>query len=202
MKNVGEFKEELIVMSEVKSDKTSKNKYIISGNKKDKNVSIILFLNDKVDNQLINYLDNKNININFFVERNYLINNVSKIREISKNNNIYYYGEDGKYNDKYMINDNNIINVNTNNESTYCLTKEKDSDTLKTCTDYDMKTIKATYISENIIQNIKETLSNGNIIVLDTNKLEDISISINYILSKGYNITSLDDLLNESENCN
>ena len=41
MKNVGEFKEELIVMKEDKI-KEQDNKYIIGGNKKNRNVSIIL----------------------------------------------------------------------------------------------------------------------------------------------------------------
>lgn len=65
-----------------------------------------------------------------------------------------------------------------------------------------MKIIKSNYISDNAFQNVKKNLSNGNIIVFNTNNLSDIKASINYILSKGYNIVSLDDLLNEVENCN
>ena len=41
MKSVGEFKEELLVMKEIETDESSKNKYIVSGNKISKNVSIV-----------------------------------------------------------------------------------------------------------------------------------------------------------------
>ena len=202
MKSVGEFKEELLVMNEIKSDKTSKNKYIIGGNKKIKNVSIVFILNNSINKELEKFLSTKKIDANFFLTRNYLSKNLNEVRSLSKLHHIYYYGEDGNYKDEYMIYDNNLINVNTNNESNYCLTNEKNSEILKICSDYDMKTIKSNYISDNVIQNVKKNLSNGNIIVFDTVNSNDIKASINYILSKGYNIVSLDDLLNEKENCN
>ena len=202
MKSVGEFKEELLVMNEIKSDKTSKNKYIIGGNKKIKNVSILFILNNSINKELEKFLSTKKIDANFFLTRNYLSKNLNEVRSLSKLHHIYYYGEDGNYKDEYMIYDNNLINVNTNNESNYCLTNEKNSEILKICSDYDMKTIKSNYISDNVIQNVKKNLSNGNIIVFDTVNSNDIKASINYILSKGYNIVSLDDLLNEKENCN
>lgn len=202
MKSVGEFKEELLVMNEIKSDKTSKNKYIIGGNKKIKNVSILFILNNSINKELEKFLSTKKIDANFFLTRNYLSKNLKEVRSLSKLHHIYYYGEDGNYKDEYMIYDNNLINVNANNESNYCLTNEKNSEILKICSDYDMKTIKSNYISDNVIQNVKKNLSNGNIIVFDTVNSNDIKASINYILSKGYNIVSLDDLLNEKENCN
>lgn len=202
MKSVGEFKEELLVMNEIKSDKTSKNKYIIGGNKKIKNVSIVFILNNSINKELEKFLSTKKIDANFFLTRNYLSKNLNGVRSLSKLHHIYYYGEDGNYKDEYMIYDNNLINVNANNESNYCLTNEKNSEILKICSDYDMKTIKSNYISDNVIQNVKKNLSNGNIIVFDTVNSNDIKASINYILSKGYNIVSLDDLLNEKENCN
>lgn len=202
MKSVGEFKEELLIMNEVKSSKLPNNKYIIGGNKKVKNISIIFIINKKMSTELNNFLTSKKIDVNLFITRDYLSNNLNKIKKLSKFYSIYYYGDDGTYNDKYMIYDNNLINVNTKNESNYCLTKEKNSETLKICSDYDMKIIKSNYISDNAFQNVKKNLSNGNIIVFNTNNLSDIKASINYILSKGYNIVSLDDLLNEVENCN
>ncbi len=202
MKAVGEFKEELLVMNEVKSDKIPNNKYIIGGNKKVKNISIVFIINKNLSTELENFLYTKKVAANLFVTRNYLSNNLNNLKGLSRSYSIYYYGEDGTYKDKYMIYDNNLINVNTENESNYCLTNEKNSETLKICSDYDMKTIKSNYISDNVLQNVKKNLSNGNIIVFNTINLSDIKASINYILSKGYNIVSLDDLLNETENCN
>lgn len=201
MKNVGEFKEELLVMSETVIDKNVKNKYIISGNKTEKNVSIVFIIKNELNNSITNYLDSKNINANFFVDGNYLSKNIINIKNLSDNHSIYYLGTDGKYSDNYMIYNNNLININTKNESNYCITNKKDEKLLKLCTDYDMKTIKSEYIEDNILDNIKNSLTNGKIIVFNSNNIDEIKVSINYILSKGYNIVSLNNLLNESNNC-
>lgn len=201
MKNVGEYKEELLVLSETVIDKKIKNKYIISGNKNEKNVSIVFIIKDKVNNNLVNYLNSRKVNANFFIEGNYLSKNIVNIKELASNHSIYYLGTDGKYSDKYMIYNNNLININTKNESNYCITDKKDEKLLKLCTDYDMKTIKADYIENNILDTIKNNLTNGEIIVFNSEDEEEIKISINYILSKGYNIVSLNNLLNESNNC-
>lgn len=201
MKNVGEYKEELLVLSETVIDKKIKNKYIISGNKNEKNVSIVFIIKDKVNNNLVNYLNSRKVNANFFIEGNYLSKNIVNIKELASNHSIYYLGTDGKYSDKYMIYNNNLININTKNESNYCITDKKDEKLLKLCTDYDMKTIKADYIENNILDTIKNNLTNGEIIVFNSEDEEEIKISINYILSKGYNIVYLNNLLNESNNC-
>ena len=198
---VGEYKEELLVLSETVIDKKIKNKYIISGNKNEKNVSIVFIIKDKVNNNLVNYLNSRKVNANFFIEGNYLSKNIVNIKELASNHSIYYLGTDGKYSDKYMIYNNNLININTKNESNYCITDKKDEKLLKLCTDYDMKTIKADYIENNILDTIKNNLTNGEIIVFNSEDEEEIKISINYILSKGYNIVSLNNLLNESNNC-
>ena len=201
MKNIGEYKEELLVLSETVIDKKIKNKYIISGNKNEKNVSIVFIIKDKVNNNLVNYLNSRKVNANFFIEGNYLSKNIVNIKELASNHSIYYLGTEGKYSDKYMIYNNNLININTKNESNYCITDKKDEKLLKLCTDYDMKTIKADYIENNILDTIKNNLTNGEIIVFNSEDEEEIKISINYILSKGYNIVSLNNLLNESNNC-
>lgn len=201
MKNIGEYKEELLVLSETVIDKKIKNKYIISGNKNEKNVSIVFIIKDKVNNNLVNYLNSRKVNANFFIEGNYLSKNIVNIKGLASNHSIYYLGTEGKYSDKYMIYNNNLININTKNESNYCITDKKDEKLLKLCTDYDMKTIKADYIENNILDTIKNNLTNGEIIVFNSEDEEEIKISINYILSKGYNIVSLNNLLNESNNC-
>lgn len=202
MKTVGEYKEELLVMSEMKVKKSSKNKYIVSGNKKLKNVSIIFIVNSKEDMNITNFLKSKNISANFFIDREYLEKNISSIRDISKTNNIYYYGENGKYYDKYMIYDNNLINVNASNGSKYCLVNDRNEATLKLCTEYDMYTIKSKFINDDIFKNVKENLSNGSIMVFNSNNIDDIKVSINYILSKGYNVVPLSTLLGENNSCN
>ena len=195
MKTIGEFKEELIVMKEV-NEKDLKDKYIVGGNKINKNVSIILFIKNNINENLINYLDKQNIKINYFIEQQFLEDNLQVIKFLSEKNNIYYLGNNGVYEDKYMLYSNNLISINSNNESKYCLLENKNEDILKLCNDYGMKTIKTKYLKEDILNNIKNNLENGSIIAIDSNDIDEIKVSLNYIKSKGYNIVSLDNLLN------
>ena len=201
MKTFGEYKDELLVMKEVDDNTNLKNKYIVSGNKIEKNISIIFLIKNDISNELINYLKNNNIIVNFFIDQKYLENNTVTIKFLAENNNIYYLGDKEEYKDQYMIYASNLISTNSNNESKYCLINKKDDNTLKLCSNYNMKTIKSNYIKDDILYNIKNNLNNGSIIVIDSNDIDKIKVSINYILSKGYNIVNLDKLLDEENNC-
>lgn len=202
MKTTRQYNEDLIVMKEVKVRENLNNKYIVGGNKLQKNVSIVFIINNDINDNLINFIERKNIKTNFFVDLDYLNKNTTLMKFISKNNNFYYLGNNKKYTDEYMTYANNLIEVNTNNKSNYCFLENKDENILKLCSKYNMKTIKSDIIKDDLINNIKENLSNGKIIVINSDDIDKIKVSINYILSKGYNIVSLDKLLNEKNNCN
>lgn len=202
MKTTRQYNEDLIVMEEVKVRENLNNKYIVGGNKLQKNVSIVFIINNDINDNLINFIERKNIKTNFFVDLDYLNKNTTLMKFISKNNNFYYLGNNKKYTDEYMTYANNLIEVNTNNKSNYCFLENKDENILKLCSKYNMKTIKSDIIKDDLINNIKENLSNGKIIVINSDDIDKIKVSINYILSKGYNIVSLDKLLNEKNNCN
>ena len=62
MRSVGEFKEELIVMKETSNDKDLTNKYVIGGNNKEKNVSLIFIVNKDIDSSLTDYINQKGYN--------------------------------------------------------------------------------------------------------------------------------------------
>ena len=141
------------------------------------------------------------IPINYFFDGEYVTNNIDKIIDLNKYSKIYSLGRNNKYLTKYIVYDNSIIETNFNNESNYCLFNNKDSDSLKLCTYYKMKSIKEEYIKNDLLLFTKENLSNGKIFVFDTKEFDQIKISIKYILSKGYNIVSLDDLLSENNTC-
>ena len=64
-----------------------------------------------------------------------------------------------------------------------------------------MVTIKSDIIKDNIYKRIKDKLNNGVIFAIDSDNTDEIKVSINYILSKGYNIISLEDLLSEKNEC-
>ena len=193
MKTVKEYKKELIVMKEVKKEDDLKDKYIVGANKLERKVSIVFIINNDIDNRLIDYLDSKNISANFFVSLKFLEDN---------KNNIYYLGDDYKYNKEYIKYANSFININTNNQSNYCILDKKDESILKLCSKNNMKTIKTDIIRDNIFSTVQNELSNGSIITMESNDIEKIKISVNYILSKGYEIVNLDELLNPKNKCN
>ena len=80
--------------------------------------------------------------------------------------------------------------------------EEKNKKFFDNCTSNNMKSIKVQSVNENILTYTKEELSNGKIFLFDTNNYDEIITSIKYILSKGYKIVSIDDLLDESNSCN
>lgn len=198
MKNQGEYKKELLVMKEDKIKKTN-DLYIAGGNKEKRNVSIILF---NIDNNINKYIKKNNIKINYFLDGKFVTDNIDKLIEISKYSNIYSLGRNKKYENKYMLFDNNVIKSNFKNESNYCLVLKKDEDILKRCSSYNMKTIIGNEISSNYLSTVKNTLSSGKIFVFDNISYNEFMITTKYIMSKGYNIKTIDDLLDETNNCN
>ena len=201
MRSVGEFKEELIVMKETSNDKNLTDKYVIGGNNKEKKVSLIFIVNKDIDSNLTNYINDKNLKVNYFIDGKYLEENMITVKFLSENSNIYYLGENEEYSDENMLYHNNLISMNGSNEPKYCFTSDKDNNTLKLCNNYDMVTIKSDIIKDNIYKRIKDKLNNGVIFAIDSDNIDEIKVSINYILSKGYNIISLEDLLSEKNEC-
>ena len=197
MKNEGSFNIDLLVMKEDKV-KENNNKYIIGGNKSKRNVSIIL---TNYNEKMYSFLKDNNIKINYFLDGNDIEKNIDILIEMSKNSHIYNYGRDNNYSSKYLLYDNSLIINNFNNDSTYCLLTEKKDDILKLCTKYNMKVIKTNEISDSILNNVRENLSNGKIFLFNNIDNSELKIVINYILSKGYNIVYLNELLDEKNEC-
>ena len=195
MKDANGFNEDLIVMKE---DKVMEelNKYIVGGNKQNRKVSIILVnYNDDINS----FITSNDININYFIDGNNLKKDISILMNLK--GHIYNYGRDKEYINKYMVYDNSLIKTNFSNEPKFCLVTNKDKDTLSLCSKYNMKTIKTDEIKEDILITVKTTLENGKIFLINSSSLEDIKYSVNYILSKGYKIVYLDELLDESNPC-
>lgn len=195
MKSNGEYNEDLIVMKEDKIEDDYK-KYVIGGPKQNRKVSIIL---TNYDEKINSFIKENNIDINYFIDGSNIKKDIGKLLELQ--GRIYNYGRNNKYTDKYIFYDNSLIKSNFNNESNYCLVTEKDNSSLEICSKYKMKTIKTNEINENVLNYIKENLSNGKIYLINGSNYEDIKYSINYILSKGYKIVYLDELLDETNNC-
>ncbi len=196
MQKIGYYESSLLIYKNIYPEISIYNnydKYIISGNTKIKNISLIYILsnNNTIDN-ILNIINKNNIKINFFVDSSFLNNNINIIDKI-KNNEIYNYGNNGKYTKDNLIITNNIINNKANNKAIYCLFINKDDTSLNNCANNKMLSI-LPKVNVNSV-NIKDNLKNGNIILL--NNTQELNSIIDTILSKGFNIVPLSELIYE-----
>lgn len=205
MKTIGKFTANAIEYEEIIPNvtlKKNKDKYIIAGNPEKQMVSLIFILNsDNYFNKLETIIKNKNIEVNYFVDYNYLVKNSTEIKNIN-NNEIYSYGNNGEYTPDNLLFSNNLINRITNNNTIYCLSKTKNKKVLSLCSSYDLYTIipSITVIGDPY-SDVKNNLKSGSIILLniDNKTLNQLEIIIDYIQGKGLKIATLSKLLSEEE---
>ena len=189
MKIEGVFREQSIIYNKVtptNSISNNKDKYIIKGNNNKQEVSIIVIVDKNNTIDKIYNIDN----ITLFIDSKYLtIDNLNKI----KSKDIYSYGNKGVYNNELLLSDNTLIKRKNNKVPLYCLSKEKNEDTLNICNNNDMYVVIPNIVGD--LLNIKKSLSKGSIILLED--LNNINLIIRYINSKGYQIVPLGTLLKE-----
>ena len=196
MQKIGYYEPSLLIYKNIYPEISiynNYNKYIISGNTDNKNISLIYIINNNntLDN-ILNTTNKYNIKINFFIDSSFLNNNINIIDKI-KNNEIYNYGNNGKYTKDNLIITNNIINNKANNKSIYCLFIRKDEVSLNNCANNKMLSILP---NNNITSiNIKDNLKNGNIILISNT--QELNTIIENILNKGFNIVPLSELITE-----
>lgn len=178
------------VIYPIYSIKDNFDKFIIKGNNKKNNVSIIYILNNNID-VFLNNVDQRYV-INIFINYSYLENNINNISKLS-NYEIYNYGDNGKYTQENILLGNNIINNKAKNNGIYCLSTNKDIDTLKTCSNNKVWTIVPSINGGYL--DVKNNIENGSIILI--NNLSELNIITNYLTNKGFNIVGLSKLLSE-----
>lgn len=204
MKQIGYFDEKLIVYktSKVKNElKDNKDKYIISANKSKKELSLIFKINNKTNiNKIISILDKTNTKATFFIDSTFLENNNNLvINLINKNHTIGNLSNKEDYTNPDFVWMKTII-TNTKQNNNYCLAETKNKTIINICSMQDSYTIIPTaIIKEKPFINIKQNINKGSLIVLEggselENELENI---INYVISKGYQIKSLEKVLQE-----
>lgn len=196
LKQVGVVDESLFkykVISPQVSLNNNIDKYIIKANTKKDSVSILIVLNDKTNlNKVLSVAKSKNVKINFFIEYNYLMENIAILNEL-KEHEVYSYIP---YSPDTLIISNNIIKNKMDNEPIYCLTTSKDIKILNVCSSSNMYTILPSIIGG--YSEIKNSLENGSIILLSNDKItNELDISINYIKNKGYRISGLYEHISE-----
>lgn len=196
MKKINYFDQSLIIYKNIYPETSiynNYNKYIIKGNIWKKSVSLIYILNNNTIDNVLDIINKYNLKINIFIDSSYLGNNISIIDKI-KNHEIYNYGNNGIYSKDNLIISNNIINNKANNKAIYCLFISKDENSLANCANNKMHSI---FINKNdSYNNLKSALYNGRIFLI--NNTYELPNVIEYILSKGYNIVPLSEIITES----
>ena len=157
-------------------------------------IKIALCQMNVIDNKQENILkatSKYNIKINLFIDSNFLNNNINLIDKI-KIHELYNFGANGKYTKDNLIINNNIINNKANNKSLFCLFTDKNETSLNNCANNKMLSLITTHIN---YQKLKTNLNSGNFYLID-NTME-LDIIVEYIVSKGYNIVPLSELITE-----
>ena len=205
MKKLNKFNSNLIIYENIKPVKSvskAYDKYIISGNKNKKEVSLLFLVNnDDNINQIITILNENEIKTTFFTDGKWFEDNNQTIIDLIENDHII--GNLG-YNFNYEVTGvswmNTVVNKIGNQKDTYCYNTIENEKALNFCKLNQSYTIRPNIIvDKNPLIEIKQNLSNGSIISLDINSqtIEQLPLIIDYITSKDLDIVTISQLLTE-----
>lgn len=187
MKGIG-FDEKLIEYNNeecILSTNNNYDKYIVAGNSHDNNVGLVIDVNScKYFSKMLKIAENKEVSVNLLF--NYETLN-KYIESINNHSNILFKG---KTRDEL----NNYIKIL--HDEFYCTNRE--SDVIDICKSKKLNSINViNYIDKNLLLNTKKILNKGSIVFIKENEfnMNELSSTINYIKSRGYNIVSIDELL-------
>ena len=205
MSKIGYFDDKLLVYKTLPVENIldkNKDKYIVSLNNSKMNINIIFKVGSNDDiTSIIKSLDKKNIKGTFFITSGYLEKHHNQIIDlIEKEYTIGNLSNNEDYEDSDFVWMKTIITNIGNQKYNYCLTNKPNKIILNNCKIQNSYTI----MTNNIINtkpliNIKKMLKPGNIIVIEINKevIKEIELILNYIESRGYTITPLEEGLKE-----
>ena len=196
MKQIGYYDDSLITYENIYpniSIHNNYNTYIISGNTKNKQVSLIYIINNnKTLNNILDIINTKDIPISFFIDSTFLNTDINILNKLNTYE-IYNYGKNGIYTKDNLIITNNIINNKSNNNSIFCLFLKEEQNSQNNCGNIKMLSIIPSITGN--YTNIKNNLQNGSIILI--NNTQELSSIIDYIKQKGYTISPLSTTISE-----
>lgn len=205
MKKLDEYNESMLVFDEVVPDislYSNFNKYIVSGNSTKNQVALVFKISDAHYIETINnILLDKNVLASFFMDGSVVETNMEDVLELSSNGyQIENLGYDGEYTMERFGWTNNMISSLTNKDTKFCYTDYKSSEILNLCSNYQMHTIKPTVSVNNYpFTTVKNELESGSIISFNLTEqtLKELPSIISYIKQKGYELVTLNELINE-----
>lgn len=204
MKKLGDYNPTLLEYDNIKpsvSIKNNYNKYIISGNQKKKEVTLIFKIDDDNITNILKILNENQIKANFFVDGNWFEkNNDLIIKLIEQGHNVGNMSYNLDYKNSSFVWMNTIITKIGNQKNNYCYNEVDSEESLNICALEKSYTIKPSLVvKNNPLIEIKNSLVSGSIISMDINsKLEtELPLIIKYINSKDLKIVNLQTLIEE-----
>ncbi len=205
MREIGYFYEKSLVYKNIKvkpSLSKNKDKFIISANRNEKNIALLFKVKNNYNlNKILSILDKNKIKGTFFIESVFLEKNYNVVYKLIKEGHtVGNLSKNEDYNNTDFVWVKTLVTNMGNQKDNYCYAKNKDKNILKRCYLEKSYTIIPTkIIDKRPLSNIKESLSKGALISLETNESLDNEIEniVNYIISKGYKIKSLENVLKE-----
>ncbi len=206
MKQYGEFNETLIVYKEEEPEKTMNEYYdyfIERGNSVKNMVSLVFEVNNNDDIKNIrNILKEQSIKATFFIDGIYIKNNQTMIKDlVSEGHEVQVLNYDGRYTENKFQEALIILEDITNIKAKYCYAKYDSKEVLELCSTKQMHTIvPSIQVDTTPLLTVKEKLDSGSVISLPINNVveQELLSTINYIKQKGYDLETIDTLLNES----
>ena len=205
MSKIGYFDDKLLVYKPLEVKNTldkNKDKYVIGGNNTKMEVTLLFKTKPQDDlTPIINTLNQRKIKATFFIESAYLEKHHNQIINlIQSGHTVGNLSNNENYNDSDFVWMKTIITNIGPQIYNYCYTQKPKKSILKTCNIQNSITIMPKIIiKNNPLLNIKKKVLPGAIISLEVNDslITQLNAILNYIQSKGYQITSLEKLLKE-----
>lgn len=203
MKRYGSFNETLITLKEVKpviSIEENYDKYLIRGNREKKEIALVFIVQTENNfPDIIKVLEQKEVTGTFFIDGTILEQNMNFIKKhLTQEYEILSY--QNSYHKAFLKTSQLYLETITKKDTKYCYTEKENQELLEICKNLKKHTIKSSnQIEKNFYQNIKKNLSNGMIISLEPNNYikKELSMTIDYIEEKGYQVVNLEKLLKE-----
>lgn len=205
MEKINSFNSNLLVYKKVKPNISIDDiydKYIISGNKNKKEVSLIFLVNDN-DNidAIINFLNEEDIKATFFVDGFWFEKNNELIIDLIDNDHIVgNLGYNYSYDDDGINWINAIVSKIANQNDTYCYNEIDNEENLNICNKNKSYTIRPNIITKKSpLIEIKQDLKSGSIIALQANytTISELPLIVEYINSRDLEIVNIEKLIRE-----
>lgn len=200
MKKLGSFNENFLVFDDIKPNEDIKDyydKYVIGG-ASDSKISFVFTTSDK--EKILGYQDvlesYGSFGMFFFdgvfmeQEKEFLSNLKDKYNTILIGN----YGYDDKYEKNTLGYTNSFIYRYSNKTNFYCI--NKDNNDVEVCKNGYMSTIKPIKVPDQKTFNSFKNLLVGGMIYHYDGEISDLKSILQYVYQKGYEVVSLDELLN------